>query len=94
MALVGDSVRLLVQFKTCEGVSIEPQAITLTIYDNAQVEVITIPEDELVREGIGKYYYDFIVPDELIEYFIFEYAGLHNNKPILSRGKVNISFTK
>jgi len=94
MALQGDTVRLKVHFKTFEGVSIEPADIELAIYNNKQKKVLTIDSVELTNEGIGQYYYDYKVSDELLEYFYFEFGGNHNDKPILSRGKVNIYFNK
>ncbi|WP_449355585.1 hypothetical protein ACUL41_06995 [Virgibacillus natechei] len=94
MALQGDTVRLKVHFKTFEGVSIEPSNIELVIYDNKQEEVETLLVDALTNEGTGQYYCDYEISDDIFEFFIFEYGGLHNDKSILSRGKVDIQFTK
>lgn len=94
MVLQGDSIRLRVHFKTFEGVSVNPNTITLNIYKNDQTLLISIPETELVNEVTGRYYFDYLVPDDLKDSFIFEFKGIHNNKPILSREKVSIQFTK
>lgn len=94
MALRGDTVRLKVHFKTFEGVSIEPSDIELAIYDSKQKKVETIKSNYLQNEGTGKYYYDYEVSDDILDYFIFEFGGIHRSKPILSRGKVNIYFNK
>ena len=92
MAFVGDTVRLRVQFKTFTGQLVSPNDIKLTIYDkqNNQIEEIEITDSD--KENIGVYFYDYIIPDDILDYFIFEFGGLHNNKPILSRGKVNVKF--
>lgn len=94
MALRGDTVRLKVQFKTFGNINVEPADIKLTIYNSEREEVLEVLQDDLFNEGTGKYYYDYVVSDDLLEYFYYEYGGIHNNKPILSRGKVNIQFNK
>lgn len=92
MALQGDTVRLVVQFKTFEDVPFTPSNITLKIYNNAQRVVKEVTEDELIEEDIGYYFYDYIIPDDLLEYFIYEYRGEYKDKPILNRGKVKVRF--
>lgn len=94
MAIRNDTVRLKVQFKTFTGIKVEPIDIRLVIYDKQRVEVTEVLQDDLIKEDTGKYYYDYVVSDELLEYFYFEFGGIHNNKPILSRGKVDIQFNK
>ncbi|PMC34751.1 hypothetical protein CJ195_21830 [Bacillus sp. UMB0899] len=91
--LTGDTVRLKVHFKTFDGVSVDPTDIKLKIYetDKTLYEEITITDTDKLSKGV--YFYDYLPASELNE-FIFEFAGSYNNKPILSRGKVTISFYK
>jgi len=92
MAFVGDTVRLQVHFKTFEGVYINPNTISLKIYDNAKNERESLIISDENKLDNGKYFYDYIIPDDISEYFIFEYRGLHNDKPILSRDMVRVKF--
>lgn len=93
MILTGDTVRLKVHFKTFDGVSVDPTDVKLKIYetDKTLYEEITITDTDKLSTGV--YFYDYLPASELNE-FIFEFAGSYNNKPILSRGKVTISFYK
>ncbi|WP_240371495.1 hypothetical protein [Anoxybacteroides rupiense] len=93
MALAGDTVRFRCHFKTFDGQSVEPTDIKLTIYDvnKQQIEQITL--DDTNKENIGVYFYDYVLPDDKPE-IIFEFRGIHNNKPILVRDSVKIQFTK
>lgn len=93
MILTGDTVRLKVHFKTFTGQAVNPVNISLRIYDDAKNLIEEIPIDDTHKLDVGIFYYDYVPASELNE-FIFEFAGSYNNKPILSRGKVTISFYK
>ncbi|QNG59437.1 hypothetical protein H4O14_16800 [Bacillus sp. PAMC26568] len=93
MILKGDTVRLKCHFKTFDGSSVDPTNITLTIYEDADMHLETIQITDTNRLGLGVFYFDYVTASELNE-FIFEFAGSHNNKPILARGKVKMQFTK
>lgn len=94
MAIRGDTVRLQVHFKTFEGASVSPEAITLTIYNYTQEVVETIEEPQIFADqnNIGEYFYDYTIPSDLQDYFIFEFAGTYNKKAILSRQKIRLKF--
>ena len=92
MAYIGDTVRLKVHFRSFNGDSVDPDDITLTIYDKTKKELDTIPITVENKTATGQYYYDYVVSDELLEYFIFEFGGIHNNNPILARDRVSIKF--
>ena len=85
----GDTVRLQCHFKTFEGESVNPENVTLTIYDSTenQIEQFTDTNNPM----LGVFFYDYSPASELNE-FIFEFAGSVNNKPILSRDKVKLKF--
>ncbi|WP_026675775.1 hypothetical protein [Fictibacillus gelatini] len=92
--LKGDTVRLKVHFKTFTGQSVDPTDVKLTIYKSDKTKIEEIPITDSNKENVGVYFYDYIVPDEILESFIFEFRGLYNNKPILARDSVQIKFTK
>lgn len=92
MALAGDTVRLKCHFRTFDGQSVEPAEVKLKIYDTnkQQIEQVTLTD---TNKENGVYFYDYVLPDDKQE-IIFEFRGLYNEKPILSRGKVKIQFSK
>lgn len=92
MILVGDTVRLKVHFKTFDGSLVDPSSITLTIYDETKTQIEQFNLTDSDKETVGVYYYDYLVPNN--KELIFEFAGLFNNKPILSRDRLKIQFTK
>lgn len=94
MILKGDTVRLKVNFKTFDGTSVNPTDIKLTIYDSTETQIEQIAITDTNKDSVGVYFYDYVVPDDVSEYFIFEFGGLYNGKPILSRGKVAVQFIK
>ncbi|WP_035348788.1 hypothetical protein [Heyndrickxia ginsengihumi] len=89
--LQGDTIRLKCHFKTFDGVSVDPSDVKLTIYKSDQTQIEQISLDDTNRLDVGVYFYDYTPAGELNE-FIFEFAGSVNNKPILSRGKVEVKF--
>lgn len=89
--LQGDTVRLKCHFKTFDGKSVDPTDVKLTIYNGKNEQIEQIPLDDTNRLDVGVYFYDYVPASELNE-FIFEFAGSVNNKPILSRGRVEVKF--
>jgi hypothetical protein len=84
-----DTVRLKVKFRGFEGQAIEPSDVTLTIYKLNKEVITTVTQNSLTKEDIGCFFYDFTVGSED---FIYEFSGLHNNKPVLSREQIEIKF--
>jgi len=70
-----------------------PIDVKLTIYKSDKTVIEQIQLDDTNKENVGVFYYDYTPASELDE-FIFEFAGSVNNKPILSREKVKIQFSK
>lgn len=89
MIYKGDTVRLQCHFKTFEGQSVNPDNVTLTIYDSQENKIEQFTDTN--NSKLGVYFYDYAPASELNE-FIFEFAGSVNNKPILSRGRVETKF--
>lgn len=83
-----DTVRLVVQFRDFSGNSIVPEDIKLVVYDSKQeiLEKVTVG---ITDNGNGNYYYDYVAPDSD---FIFEFSGIYNNKPVLSRQLIQVKF--
>lgn len=92
MALAGDTVRLKCHFRTFDGQLIDPADVKLTIYDSNKQQIKQIALTDINKEN-DVYFYDYVLPDDKQE-IIFEFRGLYNEKPILSRGKVKIEFSK
>ena len=92
MALKGDTIRLTGEFKDFDKNFVEPESVTLNIYDksNIAIQSITITTDN--RIGIGLYYYDYVVPFTIEEFFICEFLGMYRGNPILDREKISVSF--
>lgn len=84
MALINDTIRLKVYFKSFEGAAVDPNNITLTIYDNGQQQLETIDIDDTNKLNVGVYFYDYIIPSGEGDIYI-EFSGLVNDKPILTR---------
>lgn len=92
MALTGDTVRLKAHFKTIKNESINPTNVVLTLYDTEQVEIETFNLDDTInQESEGVFFYDYILPDDE-QQIVFEFRGLHNNKPIIARGMIEPKF--
>ncbi|ATO38043.1 hypothetical protein GTID1_13155 [Geobacillus thermodenitrificans] len=93
MALAGDTVRLKCHFRTFDGQSVNPADVKLTIYDSQKQLIEDFILDDSHKENVGIFCFDYVLPDDKQE-IIFEFRGLYNEKPILSRGKVKIEFSK
>jgi len=89
--LKGDTVRLKVNFKDFTGKAVNPVDVKLTIYNESQLQIEQFLLDDAHKESVGVFFYDYVPATELNE-FIFEFAGMVNNKPILSRDSVKIKF--
>lgn len=92
MALKGDTVRLEVKFLDFNGISVDPTDVFLNIYNEDNVAIQSIPLDGDNRVGIGEYYYDYVIPYNVNEFIIYEFSGIHKNRPILARDKIHVEF--
>ena len=92
--LVGDTIKLTVEFRTFSGVVVDPENITLKIMDSKgqQIgEIIEIISSHKVSPGI--YSYEYIVPDKPNE-LIYEFKGYVNGKPIVGRSRLYSTLVK
>lgn len=86
-----DTVRLKVNFKTFTGQAINPDNVTLIIYDTERNQIEQYELDDTHQEDVGVYFYDYITPDDEQE-IIFEFKGTYNNYPIIVRDSLKINF--
>lgn len=92
MALKGDTVRLEVEFMDFNSVRVEPNEVILSIYNEDNVAIESIPLTSDNRTNIGEYFYDYIIPYVISDYIIYEFSGNHRGRPILARDKVHVDF--
>lgn len=88
----GDTIRLIVHFRAFDDTLIDPTNIELKIYDENEQLIETIPIDDSNKESVGIYFYDYTTPEDIKGDIIFEFRGIYNNKPILSRGRIKTKF--
>lgn len=83
MPLIGDTIRLKAEFKDFNGVYVDPDDVVLKIYagNKKQLGEDITPD----RVGLGKYQYDYVVPEDVIGPLYFEFSGEIDGKPILGR---------
>ncbi|WEZ10154.1 ZmpA/ZmpB/ZmpC family metallo-endopeptidase-related protein [Priestia flexa] len=91
MPFNGDTIRLKVNFRDFDNQSVNPSDVKLTIYDTDKqtIESIELNDTNKIDEGV--YFYDYVLPDDKRE-VTFEFRGIHNEKPILTRGTIPIKF--
>ena len=93
MAFIGDTVRLIVRFKTYSGSPVDPTDVKLKVLDGedySNLLSINVPEEN--KTDIGVYEYDYTIPSLTSDRLIYEYSGIYDGKPILTRGSFSISF--
>lgn len=93
MALIGDTVRLRVRFRTFSGNVVDPNDVTLRILDGntyQEIDNITVSNNDKV--DIGIYECDYVIPNGDSETLVYEFSGTYDNKPILARGSFDRSF--
>lgn len=92
MALKGDTIRLEVEFKDFDSVRVEPTDVTLAIYNDDGVALQSIQLTSENRTDVGQYYFDYTIPYSVSDYIIYEFSGVHRNRPILARDRVSVDF--
>lgn len=93
MALIGDTVRLRVRFRTFNGNAVDPTNVKLRVLDgNDYAEIDVIPMTDTDKVDVGVYEHDYVIPDGDSETLVYEFSGMFNGKPILSRGSFNRAF--
>lgn len=92
MAIIGNTIRLSAEFKSFAGVYTDPTLVTLKIYDKNMAQIgETVVLGDAHKNGIGKYYYDYLVPDDkrlgINTLTFYEFCGIIDGEPALNRGQ-------
>lgn len=96
MTLRGDTVRFQVQFKGYDGLIIQdvPSAVYFRLYDGDKVKILEQTLGISNEAGKGIYYYDYSIPNSQSEgIYIYEFEGIFNGKPFVSRDEFTIEFS-
>jgi len=92
MPLIGDTIKLHVEFRTFAGVLADPTAITLNIYDSSRKLVtgpIAITSDYKV--DVGTYEYPYVMPEGYSSLY-YEFIGDPESLPAVHRGMIAVSW--
>lgn len=93
MALIGDTIRLIVRFRNFSGNPVNPIDVKLRILDGdsfEEIESITVTDEN--KTDVGVYEYDYVVPEGDSKFLVYEYSGTYNDKPVLTRGSFHRAF--
>ncbi len=82
MYLIGDTIRLTVEFRNFDGDLESPADVTITIYDGSRTVVAT---DDVLPYEEGKFRYDYTIPADPPGPLYYEFAGELGGKPIVAR---------
>ena len=95
MALMGDTVKLRVEFRRWDGTPADPEGITLTIYSEHKNPIETIEITPLYSVDIGVYEYPYTIPtikNDTVLYYRFE--GILEGHPIATTNSIPIHFSR
>lgn len=87
----GDTIQLRVNFKEFNGDEVDPEDVTLIIYDMQRQKIEQFKLDDTNRQGEGVYFYNYTANSNLPE-FIFEFSGVYDDYKILARDVVKVKF--
>ena len=86
----GDTARLYVEFRDFEGVTINPDTVTLTIYNEDESVLKTITNDKIIQHE-DAYFYDYTHKEPTN--YIYEFNGMYKKMPIIARANVSVIFS-
>lgn len=89
MVYVGNTVRLRAEFRDFDGNLVEPDDVTVTVYDQNKDSLVSEPG---VMEEPGKYYYDYVITRGNDMPVAFEFKGFIDGKPILGRQLISLQW--
>jgi hypothetical protein len=96
MPLIGDTVRLKVEFKDYDGNYIDPTSVKLNIYEEKTKKLLTttpIALDSTNKQDTGIYFYDYTIPQGLTT-LVYEFTGIYNTKAITARAILTREWVK
>lgn len=72
----GDTVRLAASFTNSAGAAADPTTVVLTLSVNGVESSLTYGASAIVKDSVGEYHYDYVVPTDLSFYeIIYRWAG-------------------
>lgn len=72
----GDTVRLDASFTNAAGVATDPTTVTLVLSVNGVESTLTFGASAIVKDSVGVYHYDYLVPTaESFYEIIYRWAG-------------------
>jgi hypothetical protein len=90
VSLIGNTVRLKGEFKDFDGVLTAVDNVVLKVYDGYKKQV---GEDvPLVATEIGKYQYDYVIPNDVVGPLYYEFKGELSGNPILGRAIIDYAW--
>jgi len=93
MAIIYNTVRLNVEFKTFEEEYGDPTDITLKVYDTHRIQIgSTVSIGASEKTATGKYQYDYLLPIGYT-YVTYEFSGILEGKIITGRSKIDCDLT-
>lgn len=92
MPIIGDTVKLHVEFRTFAGVLTDPESITLTVYDLSRKSVAgPVGINSTHRISTGVYEYLYIIPAGYSSLY-YEFIGNPEGLPAVSRGTISCNW--
>lgn len=75
----GDTVRLAASFTNSAGAAGDPDSVILTLSVNGTESELAHGASAIVKDSVGEYHYDYVVPTDLSFYeIIYRWAGVGN----------------
>ena len=87
MAIIGDTIKLQAEFHSWDGEPASPNNVILKIYNMRKQQVGEDITPSLVQTG--KYEYDFTIPRLPGDMFYYEFSGVLEGTPIVSRKQID-----
>lgn len=93
MALIGNTVRIYAEFRDWSKALGDPTELTLTFYDRRRNVLSTVPAASIVKDELGKYHYDYTIPDTASPVIVYEFKGKLSATPIVTRGEIPVRWS-
>lgn len=87
MAIIGDTIKLQAEFYNWNGELASPENVILKIYNMRKQQIGENIIPSLVQTG--KYEYDFTIPSLSGNMFYYEFSGVLEGTPIVSRKQID-----
>ena len=89
MAKIGNTVKLVAEFRDFDGKLADPDVVYLRVYDNLKNQIgATIEITEDFKTSLGVYKYPYVIPNGSGT-ITYEFTGLIEGNPCVGRGSVS-----